>query len=117
MPGKSGGRRGYARTARINEVLRQVLAEQLERLEELDEGLGMLTITAVICEPGLRHATVLFSSLESGQAEALEQHRVRLQAAIGQEVRMKHTPLLEFRPDPAVAAGQRVEEILRDLDD
>ena len=28
---------------------------------------------------------------------------------------MKRTPLLEFAADPAVAAGQRVEEVLRRL--
>ena len=115
MPGKSGGNRGYARTARINEVLRQVLADQLERLESVDERLGMLTITAVITDPGLRQATVLFSSLDAEKAEVLESQRYRLQAAVGHEVRMKHTPILKFQPDPAVAAGQRIEDILRTL--
>jgi tRNA pseudouridine55 synthase len=115
MPAKRGSARGYARTARVNEVLRQVLADQLERMEELDERFGMLTITAVLCEPGLRHATVLFSSLDDEKRAALEEVRVRLQAAIGHEVRMKHTPLLKFEADPVVAAGQRVEDILRRL--
>ena len=115
MSGKSGSSRGYARTARVNEVLRQVLADQLERMEELDERLGMLTITAVICDPDLRHATVLFSSLSEEEAVALEEARVRLQAAIGHEVRMKRTPQLRFQADPAVAAGQRIEDILRSL--
>jgi ribosome-binding factor A len=117
MSGQMGSPRGYARTARVNEVLRQVLADALERMEELDERLGMLTITAVQCDPDLRHATVFFSSLTEGALEALEQDRVRLQAAIAHEVRMKRTPQLSFAPDPAVAAGQRIEEILRRLDD
>ena len=117
MPGQRGNQRGYARTARVNEVLRQVLADALERMEELDERLGMLTITAVQCDPDLRRATVLFSSLTDGELEALEQDRVRLQAAISHEVRMKRTPQLRFAADPAVAAGQRIEEILRELDD
>ena len=115
MAGQRGSSRGYARTARVNEVLRQVLADQLERMEELDERLGMLTITAVQCDPDLRHATVLFSSLSEEEAAALEEARVRLQAAIGHEVRMKRTPQLRFVADPAVAAGQRIEDILRRL--
>ena len=117
MSGQRGGHRGYARTARVNEVLRQVLADALERMEELDERLGMLTITAVDCDPDLRHATVLFSSMPEQAMEALEEARVRLQAAVGHEVRMKRTPQLRFAADPAVAAGQRIEEILRQLDD
>ena len=109
------GHRGYARTARINEVLRQVLAEQLERMEELDERLGMLTITAVQCDPDLRRAAVLLSSMSEAEAEALADARVRLQAAISHELRLKRTPQLRFVADPAVAAGQRIEDILRDL--
>jgi ribosome-binding factor A len=115
MSGQRGARRGYARTARVNEVLRQVLAEHLERMEELDERLGMLTITAVQCDPDLRRALVLLASMDETQAQALDDVRVRLQAAISQEVRIKRTPLLRFAADPAVAAGQRIEDILRDL--
>lgn len=107
--------KGYARTARVNEVLRQVLADQLERMEDLDGRLGMLTITAVQCDPDLRHATVLLSSLSDEEAEALAAGRVRLQSAISREVRMKRTPQLRFAADPAVAAGQRIEDILRGL--
>ncbi len=117
MPGERGGRRGYARMARVNEVLRQVLAEGLERLEEIDERLGMLTVTAVQCDADLRHATVLLASITDDQQEALEAVRVRLQAAISHEVRMRRTPQLRFAADPAVAAGQRIEDILRSLDD
>lgn len=117
MAGRGASGRGYARTARVNELLREVLAEHLERLQELDERLGLLTITAVVCDPDLRRARVLLSSLSETAAEALEEARVRLQAAIGHEVRMKRTPQLRFEADPAVEAGLRVEEILRRLDD
>ena len=41
--------------------------------------------------------------------------RVRLQAAISHEVRLKRTPQLRFGADPAVAAGNRIEDILRQL--
>ena len=116
MPGRpTGGSKGYARTARVNEVLRQVLADQLERMEDLDDRLGMLTITAVQCDPDLRHATVLLSSLTEEEEHALAAVRVRLQSAISHEVRLKRTPQLRFAADPAVAAGQRIEDILRGL--
>jgi ribosome-binding factor A len=120
----SGSRRGrssgagahrYPRSVRVNEVLREVLADALERLEDTDERLGLLTITAVECEPDLRHALVLFSSMSEAEEEALATARVRLQAAISSQVRMKRTPQLRFAADPGVAAGQRVEDILRQL--
>ena len=75
----------------------------------------MLTITAVQCDPDLRHATVLLSSLSPEEEEALGAVRVRLQAAISHQVRMKRTPQLRFAADPAVAAGWRIEDILRGL--
>ena len=105
--------RQFPRTARINESLREVLADALERMEDLDERLGLLTITAVVCDPDLRHAVVFFSSLDDEERAALGEARIRLQAAISSQVRLKRTPQLRFEADPAVAAGQRVEEILR----
>jgi ribosome-binding factor A len=107
--------RRYPRTARLNELLREVLAEELERLADHDERLTLITVTAVEIEADLRHAKVLFSSLAGEANEALEEGRVRLQAAVGRQIRMKRTPQLAFAEDPAVAAGRRVEDILRDI--
>jgi ribosome-binding factor A len=84
-------------------------------MEDIDEGLGLLTVTAVRCDPDLRHALVMFSSLGEEAEEALGVARVRLQAAISKQVRLKRTPQLRFAADPAVAAGLKVEEILRNL--
>jgi ribosome-binding factor A len=107
--------RRYPRSVRVNEILREVLADSLERLVDTDERLAMLTITGVDCDGDLRHALVLFSSLDDDEHAALEDMRIRLQAAISREVRLKRTPLLRFAADPAVAAGGRIEDILRDL--
>jgi ribosome-binding factor A len=110
-----GGSHRYPRSVRVNEILREVLADQLERLEDIDARLGLLTITAVECEPDLRHALVLFSSMTEEEEEALGDARVRLQAAISREVRLKRTPQLRFAADPAISAGERIEDILRHL--
>lgn len=122
MSGRSTSRRGrsatpsrYPRSARVNESLREVLAEALERLVDIDPRLELATITAVECDPDLRHATVLMSSLDADEAAALEEARVRLQAAISSQVRLKRTPLLRFAPDPAVASGERIDDVLRRL--
>ena len=106
-------RRRYPRTARVNELLREVIADELERLG--DERLALATVTGVTTDPDLRHATVWFASLGEAASGALAEHRVQLQAAVGRQVRMKRTPELAFKPDPAVATGTRVEEIIRNL--
>lgn len=103
----------YPRVVRVNELLREVLAEELERLSDTDERLRLLTVTAVIAEPDLRHATVLFAALEAPADAALAEARVKLQATIASQVRLKRTPLLAFAADPAVVQGSRIEEILR----
>lgn len=111
------GSRRYPRTLRVNEILREVIAEELERLQHDDPRLGLLTVTAVEADADLRHATVLLASLPDDVREALAEHRVRLQAAVGRQVRLKRTPQLAFERDPGIASGERVEEILRELKD
>jgi ribosome-binding factor A len=103
----------YARSLRVNQVVRQVLAEEIERLADADERLRLVTITEVDTAPDLRHATVFLSSLTDDSTEALVERRPQLQRALGRQVRMKRTPQLEFAVDPAVVAGSRVEDVLR----
>ena len=114
MPDRPGSRR-YPRIARVNELVREVVAEELERMADADDRLALITITAVSVDRDLRHARVLLSSLSPDADEALEEHRVRLQAAINRQARLKRTPQLSFSADPAVESGRRVEDILRDL--
>jgi ribosome-binding factor A len=111
--------RDYPRTARLNELLREILAEELDRLD--DERLSLLTIISVAIEADLRHAVVFYDCLdgEDGDEEALtalSEARVRLQAAIGRQARMKRTPELTFEPDPAIRSGLRIDAILRDIE-
>jgi len=68
--------------ARVNEVLREVLAEEIEVLASTDARLELVTVTAVSCEPDLRHATVLLASLPDTVREALGEVRPRLQGHI-----------------------------------
>lgn len=105
--------RRYPRTARVNQVIREVVADALERLD--DERLVLATVTDVTTDPDLRHATVWFASLGEDAAAALAQHRVQLQGAIARQVRLKRTPELAFKVDPAVATGSRIEELIRDF--
>ena len=114
MPEGGRGRR-YPRMARVNEVLREVVAEEIERLADADDRLALVTVTAVDADADLRRARVMLSSLAGEAEEALDEHRVRIQSAISRQVRLKRTPQLSFSTDPAVESGKRVEDILRDL--
>jgi ribosome-binding factor A len=111
----SGSGARYARSLRVNQVLRQVVAEEIERLADADERLRLVTVTAVDCSPDLRQATVYLSSISDDAAEALEERRLALQSCVGREVRMKRTPRLAFAADPAIVSGEAVESVLRRL--
>ena len=116
--GSGGARAGaerYPRTARVNQLLQEVIAEELERLVDTDDRLRLTTVTAVATEPDLHHAVVLVDSLSEERRAALDDQRVHLQAAIARQVRLKRTPRLSFEADPAVASGERVESMLRRL--
>lgn len=110
--------RDYPRTARVNRLVQEIVGDALEALD--DERVERLAVTSVVVEPDLRHATVYFDTFEGGDAdddaiEVLKELRARLQRAIGDEARLKRTPELTFRPDPAVRRGERIDEILRDI--
>jgi ribosome-binding factor A len=110
--------RDYPRTARLNRLLQEIIGDALEAFD--DERVDLLAVTSVTVEPDLRHATVYFDTLEGGDAderavEVLGELRVRLQRAVADQARLKRTPELSFRPDPAVRRGERIDEILRDL--
>ncbi len=113
-----GTARQYPRTARLNELLREILAEELERLD--DDRLELLTVTSVEIEGDLRRAVVFYDSLQGEDGDeqvlaALGELRWRLQAAIGRQARIKRTPELAFAPDPAVRTGARIEALLASM--
>jgi len=112
---RAGGPISFQRTRRVNEVLREVVAEELERLADADERLRLVTVTAVETATDLRQATVYVGRLDDDVRDALGERRGHLQRCVGRQVRLKRTPRLVFAADPAVAAGARVEEILRRL--
>ena len=123
--------RRYPRMARVNEVVREAIGDELERLS--DPRLGLVTVTGVDVSADLRHATVYYSALGrakkrgTGVVPELEPaQRLATQAALdaaaphvrtslGRQVRLKYTPEITFREDPSIAAGDRIESIIRDL--
>lgn len=114
----SGGKR-YPREARLNELIRQIVADELERID--DPELEWCSITDVTADSDLTQAIVYVSTLDddadAAVLEALESHRRRLQAAIGRQTRFRRTPPLEFRIDETLRSAQRIDDILGGLDD
>ncbi|MGN6380570.1 MAG: 30S ribosome-binding factor RbfA [Gaiellales bacterium] len=103
------------RLRRVNEALRQVLADGIEGLS--DPGLGFVTVTAVRAASDLTQATVYVSVLgnerkRDGALAALERARGLLQARVARELHFKRTPLLTFRYDETTDRALRLNELI-----
>src|SRR6202008_1207114 len=106
------------RMRRVNESVRQVLAEAL--LELNDPRIGLVTVTGVDTTPDLRHATVYVSVLGSGRKrratlDGLAAAHGVLQSRLARELRMKRTPQLTFEYDPFGERGVRVSPLIEEL--
>lgn len=106
------------RMRRVNEAVKEVLAEALNELK--DPRIGFVTITAVRTTSDLRHAEVFYTVLpddeqsRSATAAGLDSASGLLRRELGQRVRLKHTPELQFTADPVPEHGRRIEQLLDD---
>ena len=103
---------------RVNESVRQVLAEALPELK--DPRIGLVTVTGVDTAADLRHAVVYISVLGGEKKRAatlrgLEAAHGVLQSRLARELRMKRTPQLTFEYDPSVERGVRMSRLIDEL--
>jgi ribosome-binding factor A len=106
------------RMRRVNESVRQVLAEAMPELK--DPRIGLVTVTGVDTAPDLRHATVYVSVLgsikkRSATLRGLEAAHGLLQSRLARELRLKRTPQLTFEYDPSVERGVRMSQLIDEL--
>ena len=103
----SGAPRGFDRTDRLNELLTRLLAEELERID--DVRLDLVTVMGVDTDRDLSQAKVYVTggAADDEVIEALGEHRSRLQRAIADRARLRRTPPLVFRVDEAARSAAR----------
>ena len=108
------------RMRRVNSTLKETIAENVADLK--DPRLGFVTITGVDTSPDLRNARVYFSVLgkaeeQASSLEALEAASSKLRAQLGNEIRMKYTPQLEFLIDESIERGAHILSILHSIEE
>jgi ribosome-binding factor A len=106
------------RMRRVNESVRQVLAEALPDLK--DPRIGLVTITGVVTSPDLRVATVYVSVLGNARKrratlDGLASAHGLLQGQLARQLRMKRTPELTFEYDLSVERGVRMTQLIDEL--
>ncbi|OVE74842.1 ribosome-binding factor A [bacterium E08(2017)] len=110
------------RINRVNELLRREISDALLRLlSSQSVDLSAYTVTRVITSRNLRHARVMVSirdhENERGSMMALvKKHRKTIQEQINKDLVLKYTPRLTFELDDSVEKGDRVLDILTNLD-
>ena len=94
------------RMRRVDEAVREVLSDAIAS-DLKDPRVGFVTVTAVQTSPDLRHARVYVSVL--GDTPVRERSLAGLQSAHGylqrrvaRELRIKHTPTLDFVYDDSL---------------
>lgn len=108
------------RHERVRELLKREVGEVIRREIPIDEA-GLLTVNEVGVASDLKSATVFVGVIGTPEqrkkaAALLERESKRLQSLVGRAVVLKYTPHLKFVIDQSIERGNRVLEILEELE-
>ena len=108
------------RHERVRELLKREVGEVIRREIPIDEA-GLLTVNEVGVASDLKSATVFIGVIGTPEqrkkaASLLERESKRLQSLVGRAVVLKYTPHLKFVIDQSIERGNRVLEILDELE-
>lgn len=107
------------RPDRVGDQIRQEVTLLLMR-EVHDPGIGFVTVTRVLVTADLQLARVFYTSLGSPKERreterALERALPFLRRQVGERLRLRRVPTLQFVYDKAVETQERVEQLLREI--
>jgi len=108
------------RHERVRELLRRAIGEAIRREFNVSE-VGLITVNDVDVGGDLRSAVVFVTILGNATQQKhglqmLEQNRIRLQSLVAKAVVLKYTPTLKFIADDSIERGNRVLQILDELE-
>lgn len=107
------------RRARLGEQLRRELSVKIQSVVR-DPDVGPLSVTGVDVSADLWVARVHVQPLGSEDEQArtmtaLGRAAPFLRSVLGRELHIRRMPELRFRRDTSIAAGRRIEEILKEV--
>ena len=108
------------RPDRVGDQIREILSEMLARGAVHDPGIGFITLTRVQVSADLQMARVFYTTLGDAKAraetaKALKRATPFFRRQLGDRMRLRRVPEVDFRFDEAIAHQDRIEQILRDL--
>ena len=108
------------RIQRVRELLKREIGEVIRRELPVSEA-GLVTVNDVDVAGDLHSAIVFISILGNPEQQKrgiamLAQHRLRIQSLVAKAVILKYTPRLRFVMDDSVVRGNRVLQIIEELE-
>ena len=106
------------RISRINEEIQKELSSLFRTLKDPRVQGGMVTITHVDTTTDLRYSRIFVSVLDKSQEKdvlrGLKSAAGYLRRELGQAVKLRYTPELQFVADDSIEYGAHILEMLRD---
>ena len=108
------------RHERVRELLRRAIGEAIRREFHVSD-VGLITVNDVDVGGDLKSAVVFITILGNADQQkrglqVLEQNRIRIQGLVAKSVVLKYTPTLKFIADDSIVRGNRVLQILDELE-
>jgi ribosome-binding factor A len=108
------------RPDRVGDQIREIVSELLARGAVHDPGIGFITLTRVQVSSDLQVAHVFYTTLGDDKARAetaraLKRATPFFRRQLGDRMRLRRVPEVDFRFDQSVEHQDRVEQILREL--
>jgi ribosome-binding factor A len=108
------------RHERVRELLKRAIGEAIRREFNVND-VGLITVNDVDVGGDLKSAVVFISVLgDPGQQKralpVLEENRVRIQGLVAKSIVLKYTPTLKFLGDDSIVRGNRVLQIIDELE-
>ena len=106
---------------KINALMKREISLMLHQ-DFHDSRFTFVTITQVVVSPDLHQARVSFTVLgddEKAQRTAEDLHRVRgfIRKLVGERVRLRYTPEIEFQFDRSVEYSDRIERTIQEINE
>jgi ribosome-binding factor A len=108
------------RLQRIRELLKREIGEAIRREFQVNEA-GLISVNEVDVSGDLKSAVVFVSILGNPDQrkrgfQLLTEHRVRIQGIVAKAVILKFTPTLKFVFDDSIERGNKVLQIMEELE-
>jgi ribosome-binding factor A len=108
------------RLQRVSELLKREIGEILRRDTSTEE-VGLISVNDVEVAGDLQSARVFVSVLgtlaqQKNAVRILSEERKNIQGQIGRSLALKYTPVLTFVKDDSIEKGNRVLQIIEELE-